>query len=555
MARVYSYIRFSTPEQALGTSGVRQAEYAERYALERGLVLDDVLTLRDEGLSAYHQKHVKQGALGAFLRAVDDGLVASGSVLIIEALDRLSRAEPIVAQAQLAQIVNAGITVVTASDGKVYSRESLRSNPMDLVYSILVMIRAHEESDTKARRVTAALRLQCEAWQSGRYRGHIRNGRAPEWLRETGIDYPLFEVVPERVEALLAAIALYRQGYGGGEIARRLNGSGASYTGRPVSGSHFYKIIQRPDLYGCKVVTADGIEYSLDDYYPAVVDHAEWLVLQGERRTRKKAPSSGIPGVITGIGLCYCGYCGASMNGVNYVGKAAGAGVLHEGWRRLICSRHSLTADCAVGSSTMLGPVERAVVDFCRDKIDLGALVDQSAGVADCRARLADIDARLAEVMRHADRLAGALLVTDEAPQIIVKRLQALEDDQLRLERERVGVADELRDLAGRESGGAGLLAEWRRLSAGVSGSLDYDARMMLRDLVAKTFARIDVYVRGVAALTAGAEASVAGVLFSGMAGSGDDVDLVLRFRSGAVRVLRVDSRSGAWRGQLDIDK
>lgn len=42
----------------------------------------------------------------------------AGSVLIVQGLDRLSRAEPRQAQAQLAQIVNAG---VTASNGREYN--------------------------------------------------------------------------------------------------------------------------------------------------------------------------------------------------------------------------------------------------------------------------------------------------------------------------------------------------------------------------------------------------------------------------------------------------
>lgn len=91
----------------------------------------------------------------------------AGSVLIVEGLDRLSRAEPRQAQAQLAQIVNAGITVVTASDGREYNRERLKAQPMDLVYSLLVMIRAHEESDTKSKRVKAAIRRQCQGWIAG----------------------------------------------------------------------------------------------------------------------------------------------------------------------------------------------------------------------------------------------------------------------------------------------------------------------------------------------------------------------------------------------------
>ena len=110
-ARVYSYLRFSDPRQSTGGSADRQLLYAQTWAAGRGLVLDESLSLRDEGLSAYHQQHVKQGALGAFLLAVSEGRIPEGSVLIVEGLDRLSRAEPIQAQAQLAQIINAGITV------------------------------------------------------------------------------------------------------------------------------------------------------------------------------------------------------------------------------------------------------------------------------------------------------------------------------------------------------------------------------------------------------------------------------------------------------------
>src|SRR5690606_31680679 len=159
-ARVYSYLRFSDPRQAIGSSADRQLQYAQKWAADRGLLLDESLSLRDEGLSAYHQQHVKQGALGAFLRAVDEGRIPDGSVLIGGGLDRLSPAEPIQAQAQLAQIINAGITVVTASDGREYNRAGLKAQPMDLVYSLLVMIRAHEESDTKSKRVKAAIRRQ-----------------------------------------------------------------------------------------------------------------------------------------------------------------------------------------------------------------------------------------------------------------------------------------------------------------------------------------------------------------------------------------------------------
>ncbi|WP_265583769.1 recombinase family protein [Chitinimonas koreensis] len=209
--KVYSYLRFSDPKQATGNSIERQIQYANRWAEERGHDLDQTLSLRDEGLSAYHQKHVKQGALGTFLRAIEEERIAPGSVLIVEGLDRLSRAEPIQAQAQLAQIINAGITVVTASDGKEYNRERLKAQPMDLVYSLLVMIRAHEESDTKSKRVTAALRRQCENWMTGAWRGVIRNGKDPAWVKWTGTSW---ELIPERVTAVRHVIDAYKKGHG-----------------------------------------------------------------------------------------------------------------------------------------------------------------------------------------------------------------------------------------------------------------------------------------------------------------------------------------------------
>jgi Resolvase, N terminal domain len=88
LPRAYSYIRFSTPQQAKGDSHRRQADKAARYAAEHGLVLDAELNLTDLGVSAYRGKNAKTGALGVFLRAVEDGTVPRGSFLLIENIDR-----------------------------------------------------------------------------------------------------------------------------------------------------------------------------------------------------------------------------------------------------------------------------------------------------------------------------------------------------------------------------------------------------------------------------------------------------------------------------------
>ena len=69
-AIAYSYLRFSTAEQAGGDSRRRQMAMAEKYATEHHLRLDLSLSFRDLGVSAYRGKNAKEGALRAFLEAI-----------------------------------------------------------------------------------------------------------------------------------------------------------------------------------------------------------------------------------------------------------------------------------------------------------------------------------------------------------------------------------------------------------------------------------------------------------------------------------------------------
>ncbi|MFA0551474.1 recombinase family protein [Vibrio lentus] len=159
-------MRFSRPEQAKGTSIERQSHFAEQYALEHGFELDKSLTMMDKGLSAFHGVHKKKGAFGQFLAAVTAGKVKSGSVLVVESLDRLSREDPLIAQSALSDLILSGITVVTAADNQVYSREEIQQNPFKLIMSLVVMIRANEESETKQRRSNAFLKSALNQYQT-----------------------------------------------------------------------------------------------------------------------------------------------------------------------------------------------------------------------------------------------------------------------------------------------------------------------------------------------------------------------------------------------------
>ena len=64
-------------------------------------------------------------------------------LLIMEALDRLSRENPWVAQERLAGLVNRGVLVATTKDDKIYHRES---NMADLIISVVYMCAANSKS-------------------------------------------------------------------------------------------------------------------------------------------------------------------------------------------------------------------------------------------------------------------------------------------------------------------------------------------------------------------------------------------------------------------------
>ena len=155
MAKALSYIRFSTPGQKLGDSLRRQTERTAAYCVEHGLDLDE--TLRDEGVSGFRGKHVgRRGALGRFLARVKAGEIPRGSVLIVEAFDRLSRQTPREALAQFLDLINAGIVVVTLIDGQQFDKTTVDANVGQIFLSIGLMLGAHSESKTKSDRVRAS---------------------------------------------------------------------------------------------------------------------------------------------------------------------------------------------------------------------------------------------------------------------------------------------------------------------------------------------------------------------------------------------------------------
>lgn len=178
----YSYERVSTGQQLSGRGLDRQADMAAAWCERHGFTLDTQLDLTDAGRSAYKGHHISRGALGRFLALAQQGTLPEGSVLLIEAIDRLSRQEPMEAlQGIVFALVGSGVEIVDLEDGRTYSRESLAGD--GLVWLVLRVKAAHEYSARLSRRVVAHWDQLRDGLRDGttNHRGKA-GGRHPFWL-------------------------------------------------------------------------------------------------------------------------------------------------------------------------------------------------------------------------------------------------------------------------------------------------------------------------------------------------------------------------------------
>ncbi len=130
MPRVFSYERVSSALQAEQGRGLeRQATAADSWCAARVLQIDDGLS--DAGISAFKGDNVAKGALGKFLAMAQAENLGDGPVLLVKAIDRLSRQEALDNLPDvLLGLVRAGVTIVSLEDGQEFSRAALeRTEP------------------------------------------------------------------------------------------------------------------------------------------------------------------------------------------------------------------------------------------------------------------------------------------------------------------------------------------------------------------------------------------------------------------------------------------
>lgn len=382
--RAYSYVRFSTPEQQKGDSLRRQTEAAAKWAAVRGLELDNS-SYQDLGVSAFSSDNAEVGMLGEFLEAVRDRTIPRGSVLLLESLDRLSRDKARRAVRLLEDICDAGITVVTLTDGKEYNQDTLDNDPMAMMWALMVAMRANEESATKSRRVREAWSRKKAAAASER---RPMTKRLPAWLKlsedrtEIFVDETKANVVRRIFNEAIA-------GRGQHAIAQRLTAEGVETFGdgkRKAASwhrSYVKKLLESPAVVGTLIphdtrkVRGKRVRDPLPpvlNYYPAIIRPRDFAKVNEARKATRAPRMRASTGELSNVlaSLAKCPECGATMTRVNKGRKG--------GTPYLVCVTAKVGAGCTY-KQVRLDNIEYAVRNaagkFARDVPSKDAELDE----------------------------------------------------------------------------------------------------------------------------------------------------------------------------------
>jgi DNA invertase Pin-like site-specific DNA recombinase len=403
--KVYSYARWSTPEQAKGDSNRRQAEAAAKWAERNGLELDLSLKITDEGVSAYRGGNALDGGLSRFLEACRRGLIEEGSFLLVESLDRISRMVPRKAQRLIDDIVDNGVTIVTLSDDQQYTAERLDSDPMALIVALMVAWRAHEESKTKGRRVAGA-------WAQKRVRVRANpqerlTKRGPSWLVPTE---SWWEPHPEKAATVQRIYAMTLAGAGEHKIAATLQCEGIPVLGK---GKHWHrstvsKVLRNPAVIGSlipgQIRYADGLRYHdkeapIPNAFPAVISEADWLAVRALKDGRLRGARgrhAGKSAVHLLAGLAKCPCCGSALIRVNKGSSRKG------GLPKLVCSAAKAKAGCRYVSVRVTDVEEAMLRDWGALFVSIPA--DDQTGELDTQHR--ELEAEILGTEDHLDNVA-----------------------------------------------------------------------------------------------------------------------------------------------------
>ena len=312
--KIYPYSRISTMSQMKGTGLELQIdnELLDKLSDEYKLPIADGIS--DLGKSAYHGDHLKH-ELGAFIQAIKDGLVSTGSILVVYSLDRLSRLKLGYAKQIYLDLTNSGVSIYSTLDNHLYKAHDVGSE----VLSTVIFERAYNESKTKSARTTGNAKKLINDFNNG-----VRSPSGePVAIKSVGS-------IPWWIDGSDGTIKKHPYYWGAAKLVAQRIIQGVAIPTIKKELDIEYPPIHAPlkrdkwlvgtlrkfhklqALQGNRTIKLQGTEYFLEDYYPKLLSNKDYAQLIAARGKRDTYPVRKEINLITGIGLAKCS-CGSAV--------------------------------------------------------------------------------------------------------------------------------------------------------------------------------------------------------------------------------------------------
>jgi hypothetical protein len=322
-----SYLRFSSSPQERGSSIDRQQKVLDDAIAHYWLIVDQ--TLIDRAKSASKGHHRTRGELADLIAAIKGGFIPRGTVLIVEAIDRLFREGAMDVFSHLKDwIQDRGLVLVVGNDLTIYCEAAING---DLSHKLLAEVNAAKDYAVRLSEMAfgahAARRRKVEAFANDPDHATVPviNGILPAWLTRTKgkNDYRLQD---DHTDTLRLIFDLYAGGSSCRQIAE-------SFTKNTV-----------PLFHGMKAWRSPRIGAILRDRR---MDGSKHILVGARGRT--------VPNLFTGHILCRT--CGAAM-------RVDTGGGIRNGVRKrhLLCGSYVEKGGCADKTRYDLAIYERDIL-------------------------------------------------------------------------------------------------------------------------------------------------------------------------------------------------
>lgn len=320
-----SYVRFSSDLQVGGNTLKRQGDKVTNW-LKDHPAYTLVNEYADDGVSAYKGDHLKgTGALFKLISDAEKGLYKKGTVLLVEALDRLSRQGNRATQKLVDRILSTGLSMVLLQDNpdKIYTEADLEDELTTITIAIKAGM-AKDESEKKSLR-------HLDNWERKRVKaqsGIVMTRMCPAWL-SVKPDRSGFDAVEPHWQTVKRIFKLRVDGLSMALISKELN-SDDTPNFKGGSGkwnqSTIQQLLTNHATYGLKVpsknaseavkATSEGIDgyYTVNGKAPVTVADFQLVQKMSYGFNAGKKPANQSPNMINIFkGVLVCKHCGATM--------------------------------------------------------------------------------------------------------------------------------------------------------------------------------------------------------------------------------------------------